>query len=482
MLARRSLVLPLTPKRLTVSAFLQLTLYDTQKRLLPCLDFHTSESTTMNSLEKFFKSPASAARDDNSEALSLECLEERQMLSTVSVFAQGSTGQESFELYVRGSLVGTINNVPTEVTEFQFDVDDNFLARDVRVEFVNDLFDPANGIDRNLTVDKIQIDNLIFETEDRAVFADGVYTPEDGITFGFGLGETLNSNGSFSYRDDGFSAFADAAGNEVTIDATGFGDELRFELQVDGETVQNFEIFNNRVDRAAPAGGESSGIFSFQLREQVSADRIQVAFTSDRLIDDPFFGGTIDRNLQINSVTIDGEVYRGTDSDVFSTGTFADGGIEDGFGRGNTLHTNGFFQFADRDSGPAQDTVVRIDAAGFGDSIDFELQIDGQTFRTFALSPRAGTSARVFTVTLDETVSADRIRVAFTNDLQFVDPISGSTIDRNLLINSVTIDGEVFRGTDSDVFSTGTWTASDGVQDGFGRGNFLHANGYFQFA
>ena len=428
----------------------------------------------MKSTLSYFKSSASAAPSGSPQVLSLECLEERRMLSTVSIFAQGSTGQESFEATANGINIAVVTNVPTELTEYQFDVADGIDADDIRIEFLNDVFDPANGIDRNLTVDRIQINNRIFETDDPSVFSTGTYTAADGIQDGFGRGDTLNSNGFFQFSEDAFSGTADVT--EVTIDARGQGDIVDFELQVDGERVEFFSL--------SARAGVPAGVFDVTLDGDISADRIRVAFLNDAMFDNPFGGGgTIDRNLVINSVTIDGEVYQGTDSDVFSTGTFLNAdGVQDGFGRGNTLHANGFFQFADRDSGSTQGTVVVIDAAGFGDSIDFELQVDGQSVRSFALSPRAGTSARVFTVTLDETVSADRIRVAFTNDLIFTDPISGGLIDRNLLINSVTIDGEVFRGTDSDVFSTGTYLAVDGVQPGFGRGNFLHANGFFQFA
>ena len=72
----------------------------------------------MKSLLNYFKFPAAQIPSDARQVLSLESLEERQMLSTVSVFAQGSTGQETFDVYARGFVVGTIENVPTELTEF----------------------------------------------------------------------------------------------------------------------------------------------------------------------------------------------------------------------------------------------------------------------------------------------------------------------------------------------------------------------------
>ena len=49
-------------------------------------------------------------------------------------------------------------------------------------------------------------------------------------------------------------------------------------------------------------------------------------------------------------------------------------------------------------------------------------------------------------------------------------------------INSVSIGGVVFDPGDANVFSTGTWRPEDGVTSGFGRGDFLHTNGYFEFS
>ena len=67
------------------------------------------------------------------------------------------------------------------------------------------------------------------------------------------------------------------------------------------------------------------------------------------------------------SIEIDGVRFETESPFVFSTGTFLDtDGITPGFGRGETLHTNGFLQFTDplADSlGP--DQIVAVDADGF---------------------------------------------------------------------------------------------------------------------
>ena len=71
--------------------------------------------------------------------------------------------------------------------------------------------------------------------------------------------------------------------------------------------------------------------------------------------------------------------------------------------------------------------------------------------------------------------SLSDLRIQFTNDL-----FQGG-LDRNLTINRLTVDGQEVDFSSTQVFSTGTWTPGDFVQPGFGRGNTLHSNGFFQF-
>ena len=50
-----------------------------------------------------------------------------------------------------------------------------------------------------MTIDKIDIDGQVFETEDPSVFSTGTWLPEDGVQDGFGRGETLATVGYFQY-------------------------------------------------------------------------------------------------------------------------------------------------------------------------------------------------------------------------------------------------------------------------------------------
>ena len=425
----------------------------------------------MNFLSTLFSTPSEHLHSTNGN-LQVEVLEQRQMLSTVSVFAQGSTGDEALAIEFQGRTTAVIDSFPTDgFQEFQFQIGFATTTVDpseLRFRFFNDEVDPASGFDRNITIDRIEIDGNIYQTENAATFSTGTWTPQDGVQDGFGRGETLHANGFFQYSQDGFDGVADTT--LIEIDAELEGDLADFEIQIDGETVQEYSLFSRGLVR---------NTFTFRARGDIDPERIRVAFTNDAVTTFPDIGLTIDRNLIVHSITVDGFSYNGSDSNVLSTGTWLDGEIVSGTGRGNVLHANGYFQFTGTS---ATTTDIVISAAGFGDAVDFELQIDGQTVQNYGLSPQAGAAERTFTYTADGNISADRVRVVFTNDLIFTDPISGSTIDRNLRINFVEIGGQLFDPNDSNVFSTGTWRAEDGVSPGFGRGNFLHANGFMSFS
>ena len=126
-------------------------------------------------------------------SLDIESLEDRLMLSTVSIHASGATGQETLTV-IAGNEVRTFENVSTQGDVFEFETSQP-LTGDLRIEFNNDLYLPEQGIDRNLSVEKIVVDGRETFSTDQSVFATGVWTPEaNGITSGSGLGPTLHAN------------------------------------------------------------------------------------------------------------------------------------------------------------------------------------------------------------------------------------------------------------------------------------------------
>ena len=275
-------------------------------------------------------------------SLALESLENRMMLSSVQVFAAGTTGTESLDLRINDVVVSTFENVGGDASNRQFqqltfDTPQNITAGEVRLEFTNDLFRPEDGFDRNIVIDRIVVDGVTFETESPSTFSTGVFR-DGGVTDpGFLQTETLNINGSFFYSNDGASAPTASTGTTLQIKAFGSTGEEQLQVRINGNVVQTFSVTT------------TPDTYTFVSDQQISVDQVQVEFTNDLF--DPNNG--IDRNLIVEQIQlVDRQTNETqtfiTDSDsTFSTGTFLDAdGIVDGFGRGNTLHANGFFRFA----------------------------------------------------------------------------------------------------------------------------------------
>ena len=121
----------------------------------------------------------------------------------VSFDAVGTTGEEIVELVINDEVVSTFFLFNAGVTNsFSFSAQGDVAIEDVRIQFVNDLFDPANGIDRNVQIFGFQvIDSQTGNpsealTTDANVLSTGIFVPGVGITSGFGAGGFLAGNGS----------------------------------------------------------------------------------------------------------------------------------------------------------------------------------------------------------------------------------------------------------------------------------------------
>lgn len=415
---------------------------------------------------------------NNNLALAVETLETRQMLSSsVEIFAAGGSGQESLSLKFDDVEVATFDNIGGDASNrvFQqlvFETDQDISAGQVRVEFFNDLFDASTGLDRNVFIDRIVIDGETFQTESPSVFTTGL-VDENGFTGpGFFQTETLNVNGSFFFSDDN-TPRNPTNESQVTFVARGTTGYETVQLEIDGQTVATFDL--TTVNQQ----------FQFKRDLPIDSATTRLVFVNDLF--DPATG--TDRNVILDSLEFENlatnEVRRfdGNSAEIFSTGTFTQAdGVVDGFGRGDTLHTNGFFTFPADDGASANGTLITVEARGATGYEVLQLVIDGQVVQEFDVTNTDQLASFEFTV--DGDISADRIQVQFANDL--FDP--ANNIDRNLIVERLILTdlqtgGQQFFRTDSaSTFSTGTFTSADGIVDGFGRGNTLNANGFFQFA
>ena len=313
----------------------------------------------MNSLFKTRKQANSknAPQRSTHSPLAVERLEERQMLSTVDIVAAGATGQETIELIIEGETVAVFENVGgdfdnREFVTLSYNTEQVINPTEIEVAFTNDLFDPQTGLDRNVLIDRVMfrfnadgtpeegdffaIRPFSFQSEDASVFSTGTWRSEDGVTSGFGRGEILHANGSFKFdgtpgeRSTLNGAVLGGPGSFIEINARGDTGDEKFNLLIDGEVVQTYDVTNELLE------------YRFVSEDVVSPEQIRIEFIND--LYDPANG--IDRNLIVSSIRVDTRLLQTEAPTTFSTGVYRQGqGIVSGFNETETLSTNGYFQF-----------------------------------------------------------------------------------------------------------------------------------------
>lgn len=255
----------------------------------------------------------------------------------------------------------------------------------------------------------------------------------------------------------------------ITIRAAGSTGLEQMELRIDGVTVQTWDNIGGDAE------AEQYLSFTYNGAPGVTADQVRVAFTND--VWDPVQG--IDYNLRVDNIEIDGEIFETEDPSVFSTGTWQTGvGFQPGFLQSEWLNGNGYFQYADSSSNTGSE--ITIYAAGSENTETMELWIGGTNVAVWNNVGGDAASAQyiAYQYTAVSTVSADDIQVHFSNDEW--DPVQG--IDSNLRVDRIEIDNDIFETEDPSVFGTGTWLPADGIQPGFRSSEWIHTNGYFQYA
>jgi Ca2+-binding RTX toxin-like protein len=368
----------------------------------------------------------------------------------ITITARGHTGSEQMQLIVKGQVVATFDNVPVGGRTYTYNAPEAVTANDIRIAFTNDVWQP--GLDRNLVVDKITVGGRVFETEAPSVYSTGVWLPQDGIVAGYGRGETLASNGYFQYAETTTNPTQTA----ITITASGHTGQEQMQLIIKGQVVATYDN--------VPVGGRT---YTYDAAGGVTASDIRIAFTNDA------WAPGADRNLVVDKITVGGRVFETEAASVYSTGTWRpEDGIVAGYGRGDTLASNGYFQYADSSTNPAP-TTIKITASGQTGSEQMQLIVKGQVVATF---DNVGQTAAVYSYQASTTITANDVRVAFTNDAW------QPGFDRNLTVDKIDLNGQVFQTEAANVYSTGVWLPQDGVVAGYGRGETLASNGYFQYS
>ncbi|MEL7496699.1 MAG: carbohydrate-binding domain-containing protein [Planctomycetota bacterium] len=382
---------------------------------------------------------------ESDTTLRLELLEPRFMLSTVAIYADGSMGDESFELLIDDQTVAsyTLNDAP-EI--FTFTSSEEFRAERIKIAFTNDLFDPILELDRNLIIDKIVVDGVEFETESNRTFSTGTWNPDTNlIEPGYLESEWLHTDGFFQF----------AKRSQVEIIAFGStGDEI-VTLNINGVVADSWQL--DTVSQSLVTFVEPS--------VDVAEDVVQVEFINDLF--DPDNG--VDRDVFVDKIIVDGTTFETEASTTYSTGTFVGPGLPtSGFFETEALQVGGYFEFLAA-------TDIDLLALGNEGTESIELQIDRQTVVSFDLA----STPEVYSYRHITKLRAGQLRIVFDNE--FVDSQNG--IDTSVTVDWIEINGSRIETESEFVYSEGVWSALDQqIGPGLGRGETLDVNGFFQFA
>ena len=219
-------------------------------------------------------------------------------------------------------------------------------------------------------------------------------------------------------------------------------------------------------------------------------DGLTVNFVNNALVNGQ------DRNVFVDYLEIDGQRVQAEDPAIPSQGHYANGSCGYGLKQTEKLHCNGYFDFSGRfgattpppvDPPPVDpppttgDDTVTVYAAGLVGGEIINLVIDGQvvTTRTLAAAPNFYGSSVAYeelTHTHSTSLANADIRVQFTNNA-----IVGGQ-DRNVRVDAIAIDGTRYESEDPTVIGTGVWRNGGNCQPGTWSSEYLHCNGYFQYA
>jgi len=265
--------------------------------------------------------------------------------TVIMVFAAGSEGDEQISLDLFGQRAALFNLAlaggqagdltARNFTEFTFVTTETVTPADVRINFLNDSYDPVTQTGRDVAIDRIEIDGVVYETENPSVFTtgsfvNGVLTPGNLET------EILQTNGYFQYAEP---VVADPSLLKIRA-AGSTGNEI-ISLEIAGAVVATYDL----AALGGQAGDLQSGNFlelSYQADAPINASDVRINFIND--IYDEAAG--IDYNVAIDNIKIGDVVFETEAPTTYSTGTWLpEDGVVPGFRQSEVLSNAGYFQY-----------------------------------------------------------------------------------------------------------------------------------------
>ncbi|MFG0265529.1 MAG: carbohydrate-binding domain-containing protein [Rhodopirellula sp. JB055] len=240
----------------------------------------------------------------------------------IQVQAIGDTGQEILEVFYNDETISYFR-VSDQWETYQINVDYTSIDPSLlRIQFVNDLYDPDQGIDRNVQIGSVTIGDQVLDSNAADVFSTGTWLPDDGVAAGLGRGSVLNANGYLQYGTP--------AGSELIVYAR--GDQGGEKMSVLAGSFRSDQIGLTTEMTA----------YKFYLNTDVKPSSVRIEFVNDLYRPDQ----GIDYNLVVDRIEIDGVVHQTESASTFAQGVYRNGSLTSGNWQTERLEGRGHFQFS----------------------------------------------------------------------------------------------------------------------------------------
>ena len=188
----------------------------------------------------------------------------------IQVVLRGDEGTEEFIVSSNGVVFGS-GVATTDFQTYTFATDSYVPGAELRIDYVNDQFDPENGIDSNLIVDNVTINGDTRQVEDPSTFGFGSFV-NGGFSEGFNQSDTLHTSGFFEVN------FGGGVGTPIgPVTPISFEDAGAFRGVVGGNNIMNNPTSlqfgpDGRLYVAEQNGQINAFTIGFQNGEYVATD------------------------------------------------------------------------------------------------------------------------------------------------------------------------------------------------------------------
>ena len=328
-------------------------------------------------------------------------------------------GNAQFTVSIDGQQIGGTYTATTlhasEQTQ-SFSISDDLTPgqHTIGVTFINDAYGGSSSTDRNLYVDSVSVNGQVIADSQATLFSDG--TASFTGTVSDNSSNTPTTPTTPASPTPPATPTNPSTGLVLNMSEDAYDGDAEFTVSVNGQQVGG--TYNAT---ASNTGGQSEA-FSIPTTLGSGANTVGITFINDAYESSV----STDRNLYLDSATVNGTTVSGR----------------------QTLLSDGIasFSFYGNDPTPVvtSSLVLNVSEDAYQGDGEMVVAVDGQTmgYYTVTASHAAGQTQAITVDDILESFNPHDIAVSFVNDAYGGSP----SLDRNLYVNSMQLDGQTVSG------------------------------------